>query len=224
MVNFAIMKGLLGVWSALFITIHLLWWSSLSTLRQQVLRFLLHYTLLILSSHWKQKFPRALKASHGRCRRPHPPSPPRSLACQLAFLAWIPRNPAIECFWTHWKVALLYNGISQWLSWLPLTPFSRTNGARNFCATTTRRRATEVGCHTFVHTSWSPINYSKAWLLYDLVGGEREINDSLSVCCSRGSSWSWSLNLAGVLHFHKRLPWHLGLRFYFCPLARRSLQ
>ena len=146
-------------------------------LRQQVLRFLLHYTLFILSSHWKQNFPRALKASPchglvvvvllsllGRVRLP----------VNLRFWPEFPVILLLNVFGPHWKVALLYNGISQWLSWLPLTPFSRTNGAGNF-GTTRLRASAEVGrSHTFVHTSWSPINYSKAWLLYDLVGGEKE--------------------------------------------------
>ena len=66
--------------------------------------------------------------------------------CQLAFsgffLAWIGiamgqqqrSNPTIEWFLAYWKVALLYNGISQWLSGgygMKSTTFSRTNGARN---------------------------------------------------------------------------------------------
>ena len=53
---------------------------------------------------------------------------------ELASMGQQRSNPTIEWFLAYWKVALLYNGISQWLSGgygMKSTTFSRTNGARN---------------------------------------------------------------------------------------------
>ena len=149
--------------------------------------------LLILSSHWKQNF---WGAKEELTQAFH------SSACKLAvnshyFLgSFWPSNPTIEWFLAYWKVAPLYNGISQWLSgageedmvWKVL-----------HLAELMGREIQQLLLAPWpwphlVHTSFHDANqlFKSLTLTHDLMGGDNNLHavymhDSLSVCCSRGT-------------------------------------